>query len=62
MWWVVVVGQPITNLISGPSFDFTFTIGPELDNIVKLRVLSNVLVNSCLTPGQVYETSREDLR
>ena len=29
-------------------------------NIVKLRVLSHVLVNSCITPGQVYETSRED--
>ena len=26
------VGQAITNPISGPSFDFTFTIGPELDN------------------------------
>ena len=26
----MVVGQAITNL--GPSFDFTFTIGPELDN------------------------------
>ena len=37
MWWVVVVGQPITNLISGPSFDFTFTIGPELDNY-KLQI------------------------
>ena len=24
--------QPITDPISGPSFDFTFTIGPELDN------------------------------
>ena len=31
-WVVVVVGQPITDLISGPIFDFTFTIGPELDN------------------------------
>ena len=30
MGWVV--GQPITDPISGPSFDFTFTIGPELDN------------------------------
>ena len=30
---VVVVGQPITDPISGPTFDFTFTIGPELDNI-----------------------------
>ena len=30
---VVVVGQPITDPISGPSFDFTFTIGPELDKI-----------------------------
>ena len=29
---VVVVDQPITDPISGPSFDFTFTIGPELDN------------------------------
>ena len=28
---MVVVGQPITDPISGPSFDFTFTIGPELD-------------------------------
>ena len=27
-----MVDQPITNPISGPSFDFTFTIGPELDN------------------------------
>ena len=27
-WWV---GQPNTDPISGPSFDFTFTIGPELD-------------------------------
>ena len=26
------MGQPITDPISGPSFDFTFTIGPELDN------------------------------
>ena len=24
--------QAITDPISGPSFDFTFTIGPELDN------------------------------
>ena len=24
--------QPITDPISGPSFDFTFTMGPELDN------------------------------
>ena len=35
MWWVVVVvvvDQPITDPISGPSFDFTFTIGPELNN------------------------------
>ena len=30
---MVVVGQAITDPISGPSFDFTFTIGPELDNI-----------------------------
>ena len=29
------VGQPITDPISGPSFDFTFTIGPELDNTLK---------------------------
>ena len=28
---VVVVGQAITDPISAPSFDFTFTIGPELD-------------------------------
>ena len=28
------MGQAITNPISGPSFDFTFTIGPELDNII----------------------------
>ena len=28
----VVLGQAITNPISGPNFDFTFTIGPELDN------------------------------
>ena len=28
-WWV---DQPITDPISGPSFDFTFTFGPELDN------------------------------
>ena len=27
-----MVGQAITDPISGPSFDFTFTIGPELDN------------------------------
>ena len=27
-----MVDQPITNPISGPSFDFTFTVGPELDN------------------------------
>ena len=26
------LGQAITDPISGPSFDFTFTIGPELDN------------------------------
>ena len=26
------MGQAITDPISGPSFDFTFTIGPELDN------------------------------
>ena len=32
---VVVVGQPITNPISGPSFDFTFTFGPELDKTEK---------------------------
>ena len=32
------VGQAITNPISGPSFDFTFTIGPELDK--KLSFLS----------------------
>ena len=28
----MVVDQPITDPISGPSFDFTFTFGPELDN------------------------------
>ena len=28
--------------------------------IVKLRVLSPVLVNSWLTPGEVYKMSRED--
>ena len=27
------VGQPITDPISGPSFDFSFTIGPELDKM-----------------------------
>ena len=27
-----MVDQPITDLISGPSFDFTFWFGPELDN------------------------------
>ena len=27
---------------------------------IKLRVLSQVLVNSWLTPGKVYKTSRED--
>ena len=27
------VGQAITDPISGPSFVFTFTIGPELDKI-----------------------------
>ena len=27
-----MVGQAITNPISGPSFDFTLAIGPELDN------------------------------
>ena len=32
MWWWVV-DQPITDHISGPSFDFTFTIGRELDNL-----------------------------
>ena len=29
------VGQPITDPISGPSFDFTFTFGPELDNFIQ---------------------------
>ena len=29
----MVVDQPITDPISGPSFVFTFTFGPELDNI-----------------------------
>ena len=33
---MVVVDQPITDPISGPSFDFTFTIGPELDNLQSL--------------------------
>ena len=28
----MVVDQPITDPISGPSFYFTFTFGPELDN------------------------------
>ena len=28
-WWV---DQAITDPISGPSFDFTFSFGPELDN------------------------------
>ena len=28
------MGQAITDPISGPSFDFTFTIGSELDNIL----------------------------
>ena len=37
---MVVVGQAITDLISGPSFDFTFTIGPELDNIFRSRFLT----------------------
>ena len=27
------VDQAITDPISGPSFDFTFSFGPELDNI-----------------------------
>ena len=27
-WWWVVVGQPITDPISGPSFDFTFHVWP----------------------------------
>ena len=26
----MVVGQPITDPIAGPSFDFSFTFGPEL--------------------------------
>ena len=30
----MVVDQPITDPISGPSFDFTFTFGPELDNMM----------------------------
>ena len=30
--------QAITNPISGPSFDFTFTIGPELDNLICFRL------------------------
>ena len=29
-----MVDQPITDHISGPSFDFTFRFGPELDNIL----------------------------
>ena len=42
--------QAITNPISGPSFDFTFTIGPELDksNPVKAYrrqvILATVLI------------------
>ena len=34
------VGQPITDPISRPSFDFTFTFGPELDKRRK-RDLAN---------------------
>ena len=29
--------QTITDPISGPSFDFTFTIGPELDNYIIIK-------------------------
>ena len=29
---MVVVDQAITDPIAGPSFDFTFLFGPELDN------------------------------
>ena len=50
---VVVVGQAITDLTSGPSFDFTFTIGPELDkwkvginNSVQIHLLS--LLSICV--------------
>ena len=47
---VVVVGQPITDPISGPSFDFTFTIGPELDNRDNSQLKTLPLCNA-LTDG-----------
>ena len=31
------VDQAITDPISGPSFDFTFSFGPELDNNIRNR-------------------------
>jgi len=38
------VDQSITNPISGPSFDFTFTFGPELDKNVKRNLLLGIRV------------------
>ena len=37
------VGQAITDPISGPSFDFTFTIGPELDKRTGMLSISTEL-------------------
>ena len=40
--------------------DFRLHIKNFLEKIAKLKVLSQVMVNSWLTPGYVYEKSRED--
>ena len=56
---VVVVGQPITDPISGPSFDFTLTIGPELDNFYS-TFLHSLGISGDLEPdrGAVRGVSR----
>ena len=36
--------QPITNPISGPIFDFTFTFGPEPDKNVERNLLLGIRV------------------
>ena len=40
-----MVGQAITDPISGPSFDF-FTIGPELDNLAIILLEYPLLLRS----------------
>ena len=47
----MVVGQPITDPISGPSLDFTFHVWPKLENILQL---DKVDIN-CFEPSKGWD-------